>query len=91
MSALDDFFAYGPRMSLQARGFIGQPSAPMLLINGVNDTQVPIEDLYLLQRTGSPKEAWVNPQGGHIGRDREWSDTRIFTDIIIPWLGRKLQ
>lgn len=45
VSTPDDFFAYGPRMSLQERGFIGQPSAPMLLINGVKDTQVPIEDL----------------------------------------------
>ena len=56
VSTLEDFFAYGPRMSLQARGFIGQPSAPMLLINGVKDTQVPIEDLYLLQRPARPKK-----------------------------------
>ena len=47
-------------MSLETRGFIGKPSARMLLINGVGDTQVPIEDLYVLQHTGSPKESWVN-------------------------------
>ena len=90
VSTLDDFFAYGPRMSLQARGFIGQPSAPMLLINGVKDTQVPIEDLYLLLRTGSPKEAWVNPQGGHIGRGPGWPDGKILTDVALPWLARIL-
>jgi len=55
---IEDFVAYGPRMSLEARGFIGKPSTRMFLINGVSDTQVPIDDLYLLQRTGSPKEAW---------------------------------
>lgn len=90
VSTLDDFFAYGPRMSLQARGFVGQPSAPMLLINGVKDTQVPIEDLYLLQSTGSPKEAWVNPQGGHVGRGPGWSDGKILTDVALPWLARLL-
>jgi fermentation-respiration switch protein FrsA (DUF1100 family) len=77
-------------MSLEARGFIGKPSAPMLLINGVNDTQVPIDDLYLLQRTGTPKEAWVNPQGGHIGRGPGWSDGKIFEQVALPWLARLL-
>jgi dienelactone hydrolase len=90
VSTLDDFFAYGPRMSLEARGFIGKPSAPMLLINGVNDTQVPVDDLYLLQRTGTPKEAWVNPQGGHIGRGPGWSDGKIFEQVALPWLARLL-
>jgi len=88
---LEDFLAYGPRMSLQTRGFLGKPSAPMLLINGVRDTQVPIEDLYALQRTGTPKEAWVNPQGGHMGRGPEWPDSRIFTDVALRWLARVLQ
>jgi dienelactone hydrolase len=91
VSAVEDFLAYGPRMSLETRGIIGKPSAPMLLINGVNDSQVPIEDLYLLQRTGTPKEAWVNPQGGHIGRGPGWPDGRILTDVALPWLGRLLR
>jgi hypothetical protein len=41
-------------------------------------------------RRGSPKEAWVNPEGGHIGRNREWSDIRIFREVILPWLQRRL-
>ena len=88
---IEDFFAYGPRMSLEARGFIGKPSTRMLLINGVSDTQVPIDDLYLLQRTGSPKEAWVNPQGGHIGRGPGWPDGRILSDVALPWLARVMK
>jgi fermentation-respiration switch protein FrsA (DUF1100 family) len=87
-STLDDFLNYGPRMSLEARGFIGKPSAPMLLINGEKDSQVPIDDLYLLLQTGSPKEAWVNPQGGHIGRGPGWPDGKILTDVALPWLTR---
>jgi pimeloyl-ACP methyl ester carboxylesterase len=91
VSSVEDFFAYGPRMSLAARGFIGKPSTRTLLINGVNDTQVPIDDLYLLQRTGSPKEAWVNPQGGHIGRGPGWADGRILSDVALPWLARVMK
>jgi len=86
VSDIDQFLAYGPRMSLQARGFIGKPSTRMLLINGEGDTQVPIDDLYILLRSGSPKEAWVNPQGGHIGRGPGWPDGKIFTDVALPWL-----
>jgi pimeloyl-ACP methyl ester carboxylesterase len=86
VSTLEDFYAYGPRMSLQARGFIGQPSAPMLLVNGIKDTQVPIDDLYLLQRAGTPKVAWVNPQGGHVGRGPGWPDGKILNEVVLPWL-----
>ena len=88
VSTLDDFLAYGPRMSLEARGILAQPSAPMLLINGIQDTQVPIDDLFLLLRTGTAKEAWVNPQGGHVGRGPGWPDGKILTDIALPWLAR---
>jgi esterase FrsA len=88
---LDDFLAYGPRMSLEARGFIGKPATRMLLVNGERDSQVPIDDLYLLLRAGTPKEAWVNPQGGHIGRGAGWSDAKIFADVVLPWLGQVLK
>ena len=42
---------------------IGKPSARMLLINGEGDTQVPIDDVFVLLRSGTPKEASVNPTG----------------------------
>jgi fermentation-respiration switch protein FrsA (DUF1100 family) len=88
---LEGFLAYGPRMSLKAAGLLGKPSAPMLLVNGERDSQVPIEDLYALLRSGSPKEAWVNPEGGHIGRGPGWPDTRIFREVVVPWLARALK
>src|SRR3954464_5519194 len=90
VSSLEDFYAYGPRMSLKNGDWLAKPSAPMLLVNGEKDSQVPIEDLYLLLRNGSPKEAWVNPQGGHIGRGAGWSDARIFKEVVVPWLALKL-
>jgi len=88
---LDEFLAYGPRMSLKTAGWLDRPSAPMLLINGMRDTQVPIEDLFLLMRSGSPKEVWINPQGGHMGRNPQLSDQRIFETVTLPWVVRILQ
>ena len=88
---LDEFLAYGPKMSLKDSGKINKMlSAPELLVNGERDTQVPIEDLYILLKNGAAKEAWVNPTGGHIGRNKDWSDSRIFSEVIVPWFKRKL-
>ena len=89
--SVDEFLAYGPRMSLENGGLIDQPATRMLLINGAHDTQVPIDDLYRLLRSGSPKEAWVNPQGGHMGRSRDWPDERIFREVVLPWLETALK
>ena len=90
VKSYDDFLAYGPKMSLKDRGFLDKPSAPMLLVNGVRDTQVPIEDLYLLQSNGDPKDAWVNPSGGHMGRTSQLGDEVIFKTVVLPWVARRL-
>jgi esterase FrsA len=81
-----------PKMSLVHQGLLGKPMAPMLVIGGVLDTQVPIADLYLLLSKGDvPKTAWINPQGGHLGRQvKVWPDPVIFKQVIIPWLLRTL-
>jgi dienelactone hydrolase len=88
---LDEFLAYGPKMSLKDAGWLDKPSAPMLLINGMKDTQVPVEDVFLLMRSGSPKEVWINPQGGHMGRNKEISDQKIFETVTLPWVVRMLR
>jgi pimeloyl-ACP methyl ester carboxylesterase len=82
-----------PKMSLVKQGLLGQPMAPMLVIAGVKDTQVPISDIYLLLSKGdTPKTAWINPQGGHLGRQvKVWPDPLIFKQVISPWLVRTLQ
>ena len=87
---MDEFLAYGPRLSLIERGLIDQPSAPMLLINGEQDTQQPIADLYLMMKHGDPKQAWVNPVGGHMGRSEEWPMGRILSQVVEPWLMRQI-
>jgi esterase FrsA len=71
-------------------GMLDKPTPPMLLVNGVKDTQVPIADLDLLLHTGSPKEDWVNSAGGHMGRSADWPDNKIFREVVVPWMARHL-
>lgn len=80
------------KMSLVKQGLLGKPMAPMLVIAGVKDTQVPISDIYLLLSKGdTPKDAWINPSGGHLGRQvKVWPDPVIFRQVIIPWQVRTL-
>ena len=91
-NSLDDMAEILPKMSLVKQGLLGKPMAPMLVIGGVLDTQVPISDIYLLLDKGDvPKDAWINPQGGHLGRQvKVWPDPIIFKKVIIPWLLRTL-
>lgn len=86
-ASLDDLLAFLPKMSLQTQGLLGKPTAPLFIIGGVKDTQVPIADLDLLTHSGSePREAWINPAGGHMGRDAAtWPDPVIFRKVILPW------
>jgi dipeptidyl aminopeptidase/acylaminoacyl peptidase len=81
------------KMSLKARGLLEQPMAPMLVIGGALDTQVPIADIDLLLRSGdSPKDLWVHPRGGHMGRDaKAWPDPVIFRRVTMPWLLRHVE
>jgi hypothetical protein len=90
---LDEMGEVLPKMSLVHQGLLGKPMAPMLILAGVLDTQVPIEDEYLLLSKGDvPKEAWINPRGGHLGRQvGVWPDPRIFKEVIIPWLVKTLE
>jgi hypothetical protein len=84
---LGEMGEFMPKLSLVQEGLLGKPMAPMLILAGVLDTQVPIDDEYLLLSKGDvPKEAWINPKGGHLGRQvGVWPDPRIFKQVIIPW------
>lgn len=89
-NGLDDLLARARSFSLLDLGLLDQPSAPMLLVNGARDSQVPIADLFLLLEHGDPKEAWVNPQGGHMGRSREWPGSAIAERVLLPWMLQRL-
>jgi esterase FrsA len=90
---VDEMAEVLPKMSLVKQGLLGKPMASMLVLAGVLDTQVPISDIYLLLNKGDvPKTAWINPQGGHLGRQvKVWPDPVIFKQVIIPWLVHTLE
>jgi esterase FrsA len=93
VKTIDEMAEVLPKISLVKQGLLGKPMAPMLILAGVKDTQVPIDDIYLLLNQGDvPKTAWINPQGGHLGRQvGVWPDPRIFKEVIIPWLVHTLE
>jgi esterase FrsA len=93
VKTVDDLAAAFSRMSLVNQKLLGKPTTPMLILAGVLDTQVPISDIYLLLNSGDvPKDAWINPAGGHLGRQvKVWPDPVIFKQVIIPWLVRNLE
>src|ERR1700732_5018316 len=91
-NSIEDLSVIFPKMSLVKQNLIGKPTSPMLIIAGALDTQVPISDAYMILSSGDvPKEAWINPQGGHLGRQvKVWPDPVIFKQVIMPWLVRNL-
>lgn len=92
VKTVDDLAAIFPNMSLAKQGILEKPAAPTLVIAGALDTQVPISDTYRLLSSGeTPRDAWINPKGGHLGRQvRVWPDPVIFKQVLIPWLVRAL-
>jgi len=92
-ATLEQLAAARERITLKALGLLDKPMAPLLVIGGVRDTQVAIADIDLLLHSGdTPKEAWINPVGGHMGRDaKAWPDPVIFRKITMPWLLRTLE
>jgi esterase FrsA len=93
VGTVDDLIREFPKLSLVALGLLGRPTTPMLVIAGVRDTLVPISDIDLLLNNGDvPKDAWINPKGGHLGRELTyWTDPMIFREVIMPWELRMLQ
>ena len=84
LTSYDEYVQRVPALSLLDQGILDQPCAPLLLVNGKDDRQVPIEDRYLVLQHGSPKSARIFP-GGHMGHTPETFPT------IMRWLGKRLR
>jgi dipeptidyl aminopeptidase/acylaminoacyl peptidase len=65
-STFEDYVARCPELSLLDQGLLDQPSAPILLVNGRNDVQNSIDDVYRSLDHGDPKSARIF-DGGHMG------------------------
>jgi dienelactone hydrolase len=90
-SGVDDLLEKMRPFSLLDAGLLDRPSAPLLLVNGARDSQVPIADLFLLLEHGDAKDAWVNPVGGHMGRSPEWPGSAIAEKVLMPWIVRRMR
>jgi hypothetical protein len=64
-------------------GVLDQPCAPMLCVNGLEDTVFPIQDMLLLLEHGDPKTARFFP-GGHMGHTPETQP------LITRWVAERL-
>ena len=86
---LEETLKIAPALSLVTQGLIDQPSAPLLCINGKDDDQHPISDLYLLAEHGGPKEIRIIAGAGHMGRKKGQSNDEVVR-IVTRWLKQKL-
>ena len=86
----EDLLAKVQRLSLLDMDLLDRPCAPMLVVNGARDSQITIEDVFLLLRHGDAKDAWINPRGGHMGRSAGWPQSAIAEKVVMPWMGRRL-
>jgi esterase FrsA len=62
----EDYVARCPELSLLRQGLLDEPSAPILLVNGRDDVQNSIDDIYLSLDHGDPKAVRIF-DGGHMG------------------------
>jgi esterase FrsA len=83
VSNLDELVKPWAAMSLKDQGWLDKSSCPMLIVNGKDDLQTPIADLYILLEHGTPKSARVFP-GGHMGQTPQTFPT------ILQWLKNQL-
>jgi esterase FrsA len=78
----EEWLEYAPKLSLVDQGILDRPCAPLLCVNGINDSVFPIADMHLLLEHGNPKSARFYP-GGHMGGGNA-------QEIIVQWLKGKL-
>ncbi len=89
VKTLEEVLKIAPSLSLLTQGIIDQPSAPLLCINGKEDDQHPIQDIYLLTEHGGPKDVRLIPGAGHMGRKPGQVSNEV-QQIITTWLKQKL-
>jgi esterase FrsA len=82
-SSAEEWVEYSPRLSLLDQGILNRRCAPLLCVNGINDSVFPIADMYLLLEGGDPKSARFFP-GGHMGGGGA-------QPLILAWLKENLR
>ncbi len=80
----DQWVEYAPKLSLLDQGILDLPCAPLLCINGLQDSTFPIQDHFLLLEHGLPKVARFCP-AGHMGH------TPATIPTMANWLAEALR
>jgi esterase FrsA len=75
----EDYVEHCRELSLLDQGHLDNPSSPILHVNGRDDRQNSIEDLYLSLDHGDPKTARVF-DGGHMGQGP------TVPTIVVDWV-----
>lgn len=78
----EEWVEYAPKLSLLDQGLLDQPCAPLLCVNGINDSVFPIADMYMLLEHGKPKSSRFYA-GGHMGGGNSQA-------VIVQWLKERL-
>ena len=81
-SSAEEWIEYAPKLSLLDQGVLDKSCAPLLCVNGIQDSVFPIADMYLLLEHGNPKSARFYPDG-HMGGGNS-------REVIIGWLQKIL-
>ncbi len=81
---IEQWVEYAPKLSLLDQGILDRTCAPLLCINGFQDSTFPIQDHFLLLEHGLPKVARFFP-GGHMGH------TPATIPTIANWLAETLK
>jgi len=89
VKTLEEVLQIAPGLSLKAQGLLDQPSAPLLSVNGKEDDQHPVEDIYLLLEHGSPKDVRIFAGAGHMGRVPGKPNHEVL-EVVMRWLQQKL-
>jgi esterase FrsA len=81
-STAEEWVNYAPKLSLLEQEILERRCAPLLCVNGINDSVFPIADMYLLLEHGSPKTARFYA-AGHMGGGNAQA-------LIVEWLKARL-
>ncbi|WP_159991964.1 alpha/beta hydrolase family protein [Pelistega ratti] len=87
------FFEVFKQQSLKEQGYMTKATTDMLVLGGQKDSMIPTQDLLdVLAMPGGIKEAWINSNGIHMGRDVKAGllDADINQQVVFPYILRKL-
>lgn len=85
----NDFSEYldkNQKMSLLEQGLLSKHAAPILYINGQNDSLVPFSDTKIISKYAANARVWSNPVGIHMGIGGRINHQYLISKVILPFI-----